>query len=209
MSNRAINAVLDHSKTKGPTRLLMFVIADGIGKDSNVYRARVATLMRDCNCSEASVHRLVRKALASGELVQIDNPGHASHFAIPLLEGEPGYAPVDCHSDTHTCSGHHTPLDITREDVRNADDYRRRPRTGGITGDTRRGITNDTPHVKPRKGVSEVTPPGVRSDTPRVSEVTPPGVRSDTQYHSGTSFSNPIDVPVAPSLTKKKPEETT
>ena len=207
MSNRAINAVLDHSKTKGSQRLLMFVIADGIGKDSGFYHAKVETLRRECNCSERYIQTLIGKLLKTPELIAFETQGHATKFAIPILEGEPGYAPEECHSESHTCAGFHTPLDITREDVRNADRTRRGARSGGASQITPRGeqqytlgsASQITPHAEQRKGVNRRSPRGEQEITPRVNRRSPGGEQEITQYPSVSHFLNPTDIPGASS----------
>jgi hypothetical protein len=183
MSNRAISAVLDYSQTRGDDRVLMIVIADGISKDTEVYRARISTLMRQCNRSESAVHRHITRCIKAGELVVLDSTHAPNTFAVPILPGEPGYDPQPCDATDHTCNGYHTPLSVSREVTTDRRTHAvhparapRRGTPGGARSDTPRGARSDTP-----RGARSGTPGGARSDTPGGARSdTPGGARSDT-----------------------------
>lgn len=179
MSNRAINAVLDFSHTKGDDRVLMFVIADGISKDSGAYPAKVSTLIRQCNRSESAIHRHVNRCIRLGELVVLDGIRSPNTFYIPILQGEAGYAPEACESDEHSCNGYHTPLSVNREDIAASAIKAARQQRRSQRKSQRRGASIDTPNEN-ATGVSGMTPGGASIDTPgcqewhpRVSDVAP------------------------------------
>lgn len=173
MSNRAISAVIDYGQLKGPHLALMLVIADGMDKDTDQYHAKIATLARQCHCSERAVQRSILSCLRAGELIVQEGMIYPNTFYIPIYEGEPGYHPMPCESTTHTCTKYHTPLTVSREEAR-ADDVkqaraaaRRAYPQRGDGSVTRRGDGSVTP------GVTEVSPQGDGSGTPPVTEVAP------------------------------------
>lgn len=129
MSNRAITAVLDYSKTKGSARVLEIVIADGIMKDAGYYEAAIETLVWQCNADERFVHRLINRNIELGELIVYSRPRYRNRYLIPLYEGEPGYNPQPCESTDHSCNGHHTPLWVSREDAQREEVMQRRRAT--------------------------------------------------------------------------------
>ena len=198
MSNRAIDAVRDFSKTKGSERLLLFMIAEGINKSTGIYRSAISTLMADCNMSESWVHKLITKLIQRGELIVFDNPGHSSDFAIPIYEGELGYDPQPCDGVGHTCTHRHTSLSVDRETIRRQDwaAQRRQQRTSRKSP----RVDDSTPPTEnapePARGVLEYTP-GCIGVHPRVDGSTPPGVSEYTQYPSSTPLDLPLDVPGA------------
>ncbi len=155
MSNRAIDAVRDFSNSKGSERLLLFMIAEGINKSSGTYEAKISTLMDDCNMSERWVQKLIGQLVESGELVVIKRTGHSSSFAIPIYEGELGYAPQPCIGKDHLCTGRHTPLSVDRETSRREEWAEQRR----IQRRARRGVHSDAPP-------SECTPGGASECTP-------------------------------------------
>lgn len=125
MSNKAIDAVKHCSKAKGGVRLLLVMIADGISKDSDLYDAKIETLMADTNYDRRFVQRLVSRAIAHGELVSYPRGNRNSAYQIPMLDGEPGYDPQPCpeyerwqggETPSHYCNGTHTPLSVNREE---------------------------------------------------------------------------------------------
>ena len=125
MSNKTIDAVKHCSKAKGGLRLLLVMIADGVSKDTDLYDAKIETLMADTNYDRRFVQRLVSRGIAAGELVTFPRGNRNSAFQIPMLEGEPGYDPQDCpeyarwqagEAPDHYCNGRHTPLSINREE---------------------------------------------------------------------------------------------
>lgn len=125
MSNKTIDTIKHLSKTKGGLRLLLVMIADGVSKDSDVYDAKIETLMADTGYDRRFVQRLISKGIASGELISYPRGNRSSSFQIPMLEGEPGYDPQECpefarwqngEEPLHYCSGTHTPLSVNREE---------------------------------------------------------------------------------------------
>ena len=206
MSNRAINAVLDFSQTKGDDRVLMFVIADGISKDTGAYPARISTLMRQCNRSESTVHRHVNRCIRSGELIVLDGLQSANTFYIPILPGEAGFAPESCEGGAHSCNGYHTPLSIDRESIS----------AGAIKAarsqrkSQRRGAKSDTLPAKVPAGVPDVTPPPVSSDTPPCQEWHPPVPEAAPNTHINTLSITPSNYQGASTKTQNvltKPAE--
>lgn len=75
MSVEALSWVLEHSQTKGTTRLVMIAIGNHIAKDSGEGWCYLKTIMHDANCSLASYHRAIDDALALGELERFINDG--------------------------------------------------------------------------------------------------------------------------------------
>lgn len=192
MSNRAIDAVKDFSTRKGSERLLLVMIADGINKSTGVYEAKIDTLMADCNMSERWIQKLIVRLLESGELIVFERTGHSSAFAIPIFQGEQGYAPQPCDSETHLCLRMHTPLSVNREEVRR-DEWsaqRRRQRSGRRV----KGVNDRTPpgenDAEGDKGVNYDAPPGELSFTPPRPIVHPP-----VNYDAPITHSLPTDLP--------------
>lgn len=210
MSNRVIDAVKDFSKTKGSERLLLVMIADGINKSTGVYEAFISTLMADCNMSERWVQKLIVRLVETGELIVFERTGHNSSFAIPIYEGELGYAPQPCDSEQHLCIGYHTPLSVDRENIRR-DEYnanRRQQRTSrrvkkekGVNGSAPLPPNDDAPLIADtpqttQRGERECTPPRPIVHPP-VNDSTPRGEREYTHYPSSYPLDLPIEEPNA------------
>lgn len=177
----------------------MFVIADGISKDTGAYPAKIATLMRQCNRSESTVHRHITRCIALGELVVLDGTHSPNTFYIPILPDEAGFAPQECDGVEHSCNKLHTPLYVNREDladsaIKAARSRRRNPHKGTNIG---------TPHQNESNGAPVLTPPPVSTDTPGYQERHPGVSVVAPNTHIDTPFITPV-IPqgVAPSLTK-------
>ena len=170
MSNRAIDAVRDFSPSKGSERLLLFMIAEGINKSSGTYEAKISTLMDDCNMSERWVQKLIGQLNQSGQLIIMRRTKQSSSFAIPVYEGEIGYAPRVCTSKAHICTGFHTPLSVNRETIRREEWAEQRR----IQRHARRRVHHNAPI--PNEGERECTLKGERECTLEVNGNAPPYV---------------------------------
>ena len=138
MSNLAIDAVKYCSKSRGPARLVLLMIADGTATTSECYRPRngLASLASLCNCTERNLRhqmygRKDKSGLVQGGLVQLgelvieEMPGRPSRYFIPILQGEQGYEPTAC-TEQHLCNGRHTPIDRLRDDIKRDNTARRK-----------------------------------------------------------------------------------
>lgn len=190
MSNMAIDGVLYHSQMRGSARLLMFAIANAANINTDRWALSIDVLATHCKCTPRYVQKLVPKCVAAGELVVIDRPGYASEFHVPILPGEPGYAPAPCGelaAGTHFCNGEHTPLSITRHSLQMAakDAY-----DASVVGARQRKRVNDSSGV----GVNHSSPQGRTIVHPPVNAGSPPYM--NTRYLPEV---NPIHIPDAPS----------
>lgn len=117
MGNYTINGVKNCSRTKGSLRLLLFLIADAIPDNTGYYTLTTEALATYCNYEERFTRRLLNRLVPTGELIKVTRPGKKVVYMIPILEGEPGYDPQPCDGTSHECTGYHTPLDRTRDEL--------------------------------------------------------------------------------------------
>lgn len=117
MSVQATTWVWEHSKSRGPDRIVLLAIADAANREGGYSCQSIATLVKMSGVSESTVHRSIKALLESGELVHEGASARyrTNVYSLPMK---------GCQADTPPTSG------VSSES------------SEGVTGDTRPQVTN-------------------------------------------------------------------
>jgi hypothetical protein len=169
MSISAMVAVRDYSTLKGSRLLLLLMIADLVNDlDGNCARNIPLQLLCDrARLDRRNAKHLLYDLVAANEAIIQIIPGKVSIYAIPILEGEEGYAPEQCDASMHDCGGFHTPLSVLR-DVKPKGARRSKPRQKRYGTRIGRGTGTPTSPEVVHGGVNTPLHGGVPVPLPRV-----------------------------------------
>jgi hypothetical protein len=81
MSNKALDYVFTHSKTKGSARVLMLAIADMANDDGECWPGK-ARLEKKVNVTLRNVIKLIQECERLGELAVTERPDTTNRYAI-------------------------------------------------------------------------------------------------------------------------------
>ena len=230
MSMYAIMAVREYSQTSGAEYALMLVIADGVDSSVGLMRGRdvyeLARMAHLCHydSTEAQIRnarrrcqRMITSLLKRGELIVVTGGHRAKNrYIVPILPGEPAYAPEPCTDMTHDCNRYHTSLDVSREQeaIKLADGRMRREYNGRqFTPANLRGAAPEPPLAVSTEndvsGAAPEPPQGRPIDHPGAAPEPPQGRPIDRTLSHSNPIDNPKMIPEAPTHHKKKKGQKT